>query len=73
MNLGSPDPKFKLGLKTHRNAFRGNVMKTKQVNTGSMQREAEMLLACLLGRREWTRGWGGVDEVGGGKGLSQAP
>lgn len=29
MNLGSPDPKFKLGLKTHRNDFRGNVMKNQ--------------------------------------------
>lgn len=53
--------------------------KTKQVNTGSMQREAEMLLACLLGRRAGTRGWDGVNEVGGGnalqlgEGLCQAP
>lgn len=31
-----------------------------------MQREAEMLLACLLGRRAGTRGWDGVNEVGGG-------
>lgn len=45
-----------------------------------MQREAEMLLACLLGRREGPRGWNGVNEmgVGGnalqlGEGLSQAP
>lgn len=57
--------------------------KTKQVNTGSMQREAEILLVCLLGRREGTRGWDGVNEVAGaggggnalqlGEGLSQAP
>lgn len=58
------------------------LQKTKQVNTGSMQREAEMLLACLLGRRAGTRDWDGVNEVAGagggnalqlGEGLSQAP
>lgn len=32
-----------------------------------MQREAEMLLACLLGRREGPRGWNGVNEMGVGE------